>query len=125
MVAARTSPRPYAIDDQSDIEKGRKMRTTVAAVLASETTSTGSDFWGHVLELGVVISTLMLVVVTVGLWKATAQVHHDEVMKMSGELSHANDNMTEVALAEIDAHAAARQRMQQVRRARRHGGRRH
>lgn len=79
--------------------------------LASEATTTafGMSQW---LELAVILSTLILTIATVGLWVATAQVHKDEIIKMSGDLSHANDNMTEVALAEIDAH---REKVQTIR----------
>jgi hypothetical protein len=85
-------------------------------ILASESANGfGMSQW---LELGVILTTVLLTVATVGLWVATAQVHKDEVIKMTSELSHANDNMTDVALAEIDAHHLNRERMRHVRRQR-------
>ena len=71
------------------------------------------------LELGVILSTIGLTIVSLGLWKATADVHRDEINKMTDALSHDNDNMADVAIAAIDSHAAARQRMREVSRARR------
>lgn len=67
-----------------------------------------------ILELGVIVSTLMLTIVSIGLWKATSDVHKDEINKMTDALSHDNDNMTEVAIAAIDSHAAARARMRKT-----------
>lgn len=81
--------------------------------LASEAVSTGFGV-SQFLELGVILTTVILTVATVGLWYATAQVHKDEIVKMSSDLSHANDNMTDVALAEIeDRHA---ERVEQLKR---------
>lgn len=71
-------------------------------LLASETAETFG--LSQILELAVVISTFALVLVTAGLWYATAQVHKDEIHKMTDALSHDNDNMTDVALAEIASH---------------------
>jgi hypothetical protein len=53
----------------------------------------------HILELAVVLT-----IATAGLWYSTAQVHKDEVIKMTDAATHANDNITQVALAEIDSH---------------------
>lgn len=63
-------------------------------------------------ELGV---TALLVIATTALFWITAQVHKDEVNKMGDHLAHDNDNMTSVALAEIDAHHRNRRRLQLVR----------
>lgn len=63
------------------------------------------------------IITSALVVATFALFWVTYKVHHDETIKMADHLSHDNDNMTDVAMAEIDAHHAdARVRMSRVRR---------
>lgn len=62
------------------------------------------------------IITGALVVATFSLFWVTSKVHHDEVVKMSDHLSHDNDNMTDVAMAEIDAHHQdARARMTRLR----------
>jgi hypothetical protein len=84
--------------------------------LASETLYSVS----HILEFGVVLSTLALVLVTAGLWYATAQVHKDEINKMTDASSHANDNMTEVALAEIRSHHEKIRHINQLKRRKGH-----
>lgn len=91
-------------------------------LLASESASGfGVSQWlelGVVLStLGAVLSTLALVFVTAGLWYATSLVHKDEINKMTDAASHANDNITEVALAEIDAHHHNVRRMARIRHA--------
>lgn len=76
----------------------------------------------QILELGVILSTIILTLATVGLWYSTAQVHKDEVMKLTNELGNANDNMTDVARDEIAANHA--ERMAQLRRVQRKGHKR-
>lgn len=78
---------------------------------AAEETASGIAGLFHWAELGV---TALLVVATFSLFYATSKVHHDEVAKMGDHLADANDNMTDVALAEIDAHHTNRRRMQYV-----------
>lgn len=48
-------------------------------------------------EISLVVVTFLLVVVTAGLWIATAKLHKDELAKMTDAMSHDNDNMTMVA----------------------------
>jgi hypothetical protein len=52
---------------------------------------------GLLAEFGVIAVSILLTIATIGLWKATAMVHKDEVTKMTAGLIHDNDNMTRVA----------------------------
>lgn len=61
------------------------------------------------------IITGLLVVATFALFVVTDKVHKDEVTKMGDHMAEANNNMTDVALAEIDSHSTARARMRAVR----------
>lgn len=89
-------------------------------LLASETVAESFGL-SQILELAVVVSTLVLTLATIGLWYATAQVHKDEINKMTGALSHDNDNMTDVAMAEIAAHHNDRVRqLRQIQRRKTH-----
>lgn len=63
--------------------------------------------------------TFLLTVASFGLWWVTVQAHRDEINKMSDHLADANDNMTEVALAEIDAHHRNANRIRVLRQQRR------
>jgi hypothetical protein len=77
---------------------------------AAAETAAGFMHWAEL------IITAALVAATTALFWATFKVHHDEVIKMGDHLSHDNDNMTDVAMAEIDAHHQdARNRMARVR----------
>ncbi len=55
---------------------------------------------GHVWEAMVVLSTIALTLVTLLLTWATWKMYKASIT----EMSHANDNATEVALAEIESH---------------------
>ena len=48
-------------------------------------------------EISLVIVTFLLVIVSAGLWYATAKLHNDEMKKMTDAMTHDNDNMKEIA----------------------------
>lgn len=56
------------------------------------------------LEILLILSTIGLIIPTIGVWVVTAKVHKDEILKLAQGMENANDNMTSVALAEISAH---------------------
>lgn len=82
------------------------------------TASAGAADVLHWAEPILAVATVALVIVTAVLVWATLLVHRDEINKMGDHLADANDNMTDVALAEIDAHSHVRDRMRHVTRVR-------
>jgi hypothetical protein len=87
---------------------------------------TANSLMGDILSYTELISVVLLTVGTFGLWFVTAQVHRDEVTKMTASMTSANDNMadandniTDVALAEIGAHHRNTTRMRRLSAARR------
>jgi hypothetical protein len=93
----------YVIPSFENPRKGNEM--TLAAYFAAE----GSES-SHMLEWLLVISTAALAIVTALCAWTTYLVHKDA----SREMSHANDNATDVALAEIDAHHGAARHQQRL-----------
>jgi hypothetical protein len=69
----------------------------------------------HIIELLVFVATILLVIPTFGVWIVTAKLNKLTIQ----EMSHANDNATEVALAAIDSHTIQRAKLAEVRRMRR------
>lgn len=92
--------------------------TSAALWLAQESTG-DAPLMTKLISYAELFVTIMLTVASFGLWWVTVQVHRDEVTQMADHLADANDNMTDVALAEIDAHHRNMNRIRLLRQNRR------
>lgn len=98
-----------------------------AIVISLAQESTGdAPLMTKVMSYMELIITVAVVVTNAGLWWITALVHRDETKRLSemttntvDHLADANDNITDVALAEIDAHHRNAYRMRELSHARR------
>lgn len=95
------------------------MPATDYVVFLAETSTGDTPLLTKVMSYTELIVTGALTVASFGLWWVTVQVHRDEITKMGDHLADANDNMTEVALAEIDAHHKNMYRIRELRQQRR------
>lgn len=103
------------------------MNTATGIVVSLAQESSGdAPLMTKVMSYMELIITVAVVVTNAGLWWITVLVHRDETRKLSelasdanDHLADANENLTDVALAEIDAHHRNAYRMRELRHARR------
>lgn len=97
----------------------------VVMTLAQES-SGDAPLMTKVMSYAEFLTTALVVITNAGVWWISAVLHRDETRKRSEEtrelanhLADANDNITDVALAEIDAHHRNTWRMRELRQQRR------